>query len=260
MKALWLIAALAAAGSQADPPAAPPAAADAPAPPAAPTETSAAPTKPLARLDLRRAHAPAGDAQAGKGKSEVCSACHGADGIAITPAFPNLAGQKADYLYWALHAYKDGRMPESPMTPMAAPLEEQDIRDLAAYYASLPHPPPPADAAPADPPDPALLSQGQAIYMDGDVSQGIPPCQGCHGADARGNPQASFKDRSGRSPYAAYPVLRGQQNDYLQARLQQFHDNTIDASTNSRVMHGIGRQLDADSIKAVSTWLSSLKE
>lgn len=256
MKALWLIAALAATTGQADPPAT----ADAPA--AAPEAAAASetPAKPLPRLDLRRAHAPAGDAQAGKGKSEVCAACHGADGIAITPAFPNLAGQKADYLYWALHAYKDGRMPESPMTPMAAPLEEQDIRDLAAYYASLPHPPPPADTAPADPIDPGLLAQGQRLYMAGDSAKGIPPCQGCHGADGRGNAQAAYSDRSGRTPYAAYPLLRGQQNDYLQTRLQQFHDDAIDASTNSRVMHGIGKQLDADSIKAVSTWLSSLKE
>lgn len=254
MKALWLIAALAAT-PQADPPASTDAAAVTPAADSA----AAATPPPPARYDLRSAHAASGDALAGKGKSEVCAACHGGDGIAITPAFPNLAGQKEAYLYWALHAYKSGRMPESPMTAMAAPLEEQDIRDLSAYYASLPVPPPAADAPPVEL-DPALLNQGQAIYRDGDPSKGIPPCQGCHGVDGRGNPQAGFVDRSGRMPYAAYPALRGQQNDYLQTRLQQFHDDAIDASSNSRVMHGIGQRLDADSIKAVSTWLSSLKQ
>ena len=250
MKVLWLIAVLAAL-----PQAEPPPATDGVA--AAPSATSA--PEPPPRYDLRSARAVAGDAQAGKGKSEVCAACHGTDGIAITPAFPNLAAQKADYLYWALHAYKTGRMPESPMTAMAMALEEQDIRDLAAYYASLPVPPAPADAPPMDV-DAALLAQGRAIYMDGTPAKGIPPCQGCHGADARGNPQAGFVDRSGRTPYAAYPALRGQQNDYLQTRLQQFHDDAIDASSNSRVMHGIGQRLDPDSIKAVAGWLSSLKQ
>lgn len=252
MKALWLIAALAAT-SQADPPTA----ADA-APAEESSSAAATPVVPL-RYDLRSARTPNGDALAGKGKSEVCAACHGGDGIAITPAFPNLAGQKQGYLYWMLQAYKSGRMPESPMTAMAAALEEQDIRDLSAYYANLPVPPADPNAPPNDP-DPALLSQGQAIYMNGDSSKGIPPCQGCHGSDGRGNPQASFIDRSGRTPYAAYPALRGQQNDYLQTRLQQFHDDAINASSNSRTMHGIGQRLDADSIKAVSTWLSSLKQ
>ncbi len=271
MKALWLIAALAVAGPQAAPPSSsqeapstapePAAVTDAPAPePTAAEAPTAAPDgTPLARYDLRTAHAPTGDAQAGKGKSEVCAACHGATGIAIAPMFPNLAGQGADYLYWSLQAYKSGRMPESPMTAMAAPLEEQDIRDLAAYYASLPIPPPDPDAPPIEV-DPNLAALGQSIYLGGAPDKGIPPCQGCHGSDARGNPQANYRDRSGRTPYAAYPRLRGQQNDYLQARLQQFHDDAISASSNSRVMHGIGRQLDPDSIKAVSTWLSSLKE
>lgn len=276
MKALWLIAALAAASaSQAGPqqaatdtPAESPASqtlpeTDGTAPQEAPAaDDSSATTEaatPPARYDLRSAHAPAGDAQAGKGKAEVCGACHGVNGIATAPIFPNLAGQRAAYLYWSMQAYKTGRMPESPMTAMAAPLEEQDIRDLAAYYASLPVPPPAADAQPEEL-DATLVSQGEDIYMNGAPDKGIPPCQGCHGADARGSAQVGFTDRSGRTPYAAYPRLRGQHNDYLQTRLQQFHENALDASTNSRVMHGVAERLDEDSIKAVSTWLSSLKE
>jgi|GEM_PF-164632 len=292
MKAFWLIAALAAASSTqagpqqttADTPPPPPAGeaaaqadtdtAQADSPPQQEqqvaraadanaaedsSDTTPAAAAPPPRYDLRTAHAPPGDAQAGKAKAEVCGASHGTDGIATAPIFPNLAGQRAAYLYWSLQAYKTGRMPESPMTGMAAPLEEQDIRDLAAYYASLPVPPPAADAAPEEL-DASLLGQGQDIYMNGAPDKGIPPCQGCHGADARGSAQAAFSDRSGRTPYAAYPRLRGQHNDYLQTRLQQFHENSLDASTNSRVMHGIAERLDEDSIKAVSTWLSSLKE
>lgn len=82
----------------------------------------------------------AGDAAAGKGKAAVCAACHGADGIAQVPVYPNLKGQNAPYLEGALKAYRDGqRMGGNAaiMTPMAKNLSDQDIADLAAYYSSL---------------------------------------------------------------------------------------------------------------------------
>lgn len=82
----------------------------------------------------------AGDADAGKGKSAACAACHGANGIGIAPTFPNLAGQKADYLVAQLKAFKSGERKganAAMMAPMAAGLSEQDMMDLAAYYSSL---------------------------------------------------------------------------------------------------------------------------
>ncbi|MCL7713699.1 c-type cytochrome [Stenotrophomonas mori] len=229
--------------------------------PAADPPGEVATATPPVRYDLRRAQAVPGDAQAGKAKAEVCGACHGENGIAPAPLFPNLAGQPAAYLYWSLQAYRSGRLPESPMTALAATLQEQDIRDLASYYASLPVPPPAPETETATAgTDAALAGRGRALYLDGDPSRGIPPCQGCHGDDARGNPLAGYRDRSGRLPYAAYPALRGQQPDYLRTRLQQFHGQAIDASSNSRIMEGVGQRLDADSIEALSTWLSSLNE
>ena len=81
----------------------------------------------------------AGDAAAGKTKAVVCGACHGADGNAIMPIYPHLAGQSAPYLESALHAYKAGQRTSANaamMTPMAANLSEQDMADLAAYFAS----------------------------------------------------------------------------------------------------------------------------
>ncbi|MCT7654624.1 cytochrome c [Oceanimonas sp. NS1] len=79
----------------------------------------------------------AGDAEAGKAKSAVCAACHGADGISTMDIYPNLAGQKAAYLVSQLKAFKAGERNNPIMAPMAMPLSDQDMEDLAAYYAGL---------------------------------------------------------------------------------------------------------------------------
>jgi len=82
----------------------------------------------------------AGDAVAGKAKAATCNACHGANGVGIAPNFPNLSGQKADYLVAQLKAFKSGERKgasSAMMAPMAAGLSEQDMMDLAAYYSSL---------------------------------------------------------------------------------------------------------------------------
>ena len=82
----------------------------------------------------------AGDVAKGKAKSAVCSTCHGADGIAIMPVYPNLAGQNAEYLESALKAYRDkqrqGGM-AAIMQMQANNLSDEDIANLAAYYSSL---------------------------------------------------------------------------------------------------------------------------
>lgn len=82
----------------------------------------------------------AGDAEAGKGKSAACAACHGANGVSAAPIFPNLAGQKTDYLVAQLKAFKSGERKgasSAMMAPLAAGLSEQDMMDLAAFYNSL---------------------------------------------------------------------------------------------------------------------------
>jgi cytochrome c553 len=82
----------------------------------------------------------AADISAGKAKSAVCAACHGANGIAMIPTYPNLAGQNAGYISAALKAYKAGQRTGGQaaiMTGMAAPLSDADIANLAAYYSSL---------------------------------------------------------------------------------------------------------------------------
>jgi cytochrome c553 len=78
----------------------------------------------------------AGSAERGQERSKPCQACHGANGISVSPAFPNLAGQNPDYLAEALHQYKDGRRKNPIMQPQAANLTQRDIEDLAAYFSS----------------------------------------------------------------------------------------------------------------------------
>ena len=79
----------------------------------------------------------AGDAAAGKAKSAACGACHGMNGISSNDIWPNLAGQKAGYLVAQMKAFRDGQRKNPMMSPMAAPLSDADIDNLAAYYSSL---------------------------------------------------------------------------------------------------------------------------
>ncbi len=79
-----------------------------------------------------------GDPELGRMKSEPCQACHGADGKGILPIYPVIAGQYVDYLIHALQQYRSGERNNAIMMPMAAGLSDDDIADLAAYYASLP--------------------------------------------------------------------------------------------------------------------------
>ena len=76
-----------------------------------------------------------GDPNAGKAKSTTCQACHGLDGKSVLPEYPNLAGQYESYMEKALRDYRDGRRSNPIMAPMAAGLSDQDIKDLAAWYA-----------------------------------------------------------------------------------------------------------------------------
>jgi cytochrome c553 len=198
--------------------------------------------------DLRHIEPVRGDAAAGAKKAIVCFACHGADGASVAPTFPRLAGQRADFLYHRLVSFKradpkDPYYSVSPMTPNVASLSDTDMRDLAAYFSSQT---PPASAATA-----AAPGNGEALFLAGDPARGIPPCQGCHGADAGGS-------SIGTGQYAAYPSLRGQYAPYLIARLTSFHKNLPHDSTNDFIMGGVAQTLDDESIQAIAAWLSSL--
>jgi cytochrome c553 len=205
----------------------------------------------LRYTDLRSIEPIHGDLAAGERKAAVCHACHGV-GASVAPTFPRLAGQRPDYLYHRLVSFKTAGGPkdpyysQSPMRPLAANLSDADMRDLAVYYAAQT----PTAANVPDAPA-AMAGKGEALFLAGDPPRGIPPCQGCHGADARGAPIATGQ-------YAAYPSLRGQYSTYLVARLMSFHDNLPHDTTNDFIMGGVAVTLDDDSIRAIAAWLSSL--
>ena len=78
----------------------------------------------------------AADVDAGKAKSVVCAACHGATGVSSNPLWPNLAGQQEIYLAKQIKAFRDGDRKDPLMAPMVAALSDDDIANLAAYYAA----------------------------------------------------------------------------------------------------------------------------
>lgn len=80
------------------------------------------------------AFASSGDAEAGRKKSQPCQACHGQNGMSVSPDFPNLAGQNEDYLVHALKHYKNGKRKNPIMQGQAANLSDKDILDLAAHF------------------------------------------------------------------------------------------------------------------------------
>ena len=90
-----------------------------------------------AMLGAQGAVQAAGDAEAGQAKAGTCAGCHGAKGISMVPIYPNLAGQKEQYLVDSMKAYRDGGRDNAIMKPMVGTLSDEDIANLAAYYASL---------------------------------------------------------------------------------------------------------------------------
>jgi cytochrome c553 len=214
---------------------------------AAAQEAPVGASTPATIRDLRRMQPISGDAQAGAGKAAVCAACHGAQGVAIAPNFPNLAGQSATYLYVQLKEFHDGERSDPVMSGQAAALSDADMRDLASYYAALA----PEPAGRAD-----VASRGAQLYLSGDPAKGIPPCQGCHGPDGLGpRPHASSAPQP---PWATYPRLRGQSALYVAKELGDFKSELRGGSSNARVMHGVAGTLDDTDVQALSAYLDGL--
>ena len=179
----------------------------------------------------------AGDAEAGKTKSAVCAACHGADGKAIMAEYPNLAGQGEAYLVKQLQDFKEGRRENVLMSPMAMPLSDEDMADLAAYYSSQPA----IEGVAAE----ENLQQGMDIYRGGITSAEIPACIGCHGPSGAGNPPAG------------YPHLAGQNGAYAVLQLKAFRSGERNNDPNE-MMRGVAHRLTDAEIDAVANYLQGL--
>ncbi len=179
----------------------------------------------------------AGNPEAGKGKAAVCAACHGPAGDAAIVEYPNLAGQHESYIAKQLSEFKAGTRENALMSPMAAPLSDEDIADLAAYYSTLP-----TKAGVAAEGDLAL---GENIYRGGITSAQIPACIGCHGPSGSGNPAAK------------YPSLSGQNSAYIMSTLKEFRSG---ARTNdlNEMMRVVAHRMSDTEMAAVSSYIQGL--
>ena len=213
----------------------------------APAPAARAAAKPVAMLDVRAQPPVHGDANAGAAKAAVCGACHGPQGVAIAPNFPNLAGQSATYLYLQLKAFKDGQRSDPIMTGQAATLSDQDMRNLAAHFAALP-------AKPAGKPDAA--SRGAQLFLAGDPVKGVPPCQGCHGPAGQG--PASPWSGAPNTAWHTFPRLAGQSAFYVGQELGDYRHGKRVGVSNGRIMEGVAQHLDDEDIQALASYIQSL--
>lgn len=179
-----------------------------------------------------------GDADAGKDKSGTCASCHGQDGNSPSPMYPKIAGQHAGYIVDQLKAYKSGEREDAVMQGMSAPLSEQDMMDLGAYYAAQEVEPGTADAD--------LVPRAEKLYQGGDKEANIPACIACHGPSGEGIPAAT------------YPAVGGQFADYTRTQLQQYASG--DRQDPDGIMNAIARRLSEAQMEALSSYLEGLHE
>jgi cytochrome c553 len=182
-------------------------------------------------LPVVPANAAAGDVAAGREKARICAGCHGANGISVSPGIPSLAGQRDQFTQWQLVFFRSGRRPNLLMGPIVAQLSDADIRDLGAYYASLP-----ANAQPAGgKPDEALLAKGQAIVAEHH-------CANCHTETFRGE--------------RAAPSIADQREDYLAKALADYR-SAARPSVGVAAMTEAAAGLNDDEIAAIAKYLAT---
>ncbi|WP_420599714.1 c-type cytochrome [Neptuniibacter sp.] len=182
------------------------------------------------------AHA-AGDATAGKGKTAVCGACHGADGNSPAAMFPKLAGQNEAYLVKQMNDIKSGARPVVEMTGLLDAMNDQDIADIAAYFAK--------QAGTVGHAAEDLVAQGQKIYRGGIADKGVAACTACHTPTGAGMAQAGF------------PAIGGQHAAYTEKQLKLFRTGDRNNDPQGMMQDIAGKLSDAE-IKAVSSYIQGL--
>ena len=185
-----------------------------------------------------------GDAAKGQEiAGKVCAACHGPDGNSPLPVNPSIAGQHPEYLYKQLGNFKskDGKPAERAnaiMAGMAAPLSDDDMKNVAAYYSSqMPRPRAARDAA--------LVKEGQSIYRGGIAAKGVAACASCHSPNGAGLP-------------AQYPRVSGQHAEYTAAQLKAFRTGERQNDPNSMMRITAGKLSDRE-IAAVAEYVAGLR-
>ncbi|MFZ4407970.1 MAG: c-type cytochrome [Paracraurococcus sp.] len=170
----------------------------------------------------------AADVEAGRQRAEPCIVCHGTQGITADPSIPSLAGQRERYLQWQLVFFRNGRRANPIMGPLAADLSDEELRNLGAYFASLPRANPPSGT-----PDPALHEQGRQ-------------------AAARHRCAACHQDNYGGSQAA--PAVAHQTRAYTAKALRDYRSNAR-PSVGVAAMNEAAGGLTDDDITALAVYL-----
>jgi cytochrome c553 len=168
--------------------------------------------------------------------TQACGACHTADGSRGSPANPILQGQHPEYLVKQLQEFKSGKRKNAIMAGFAATLSEDDMRHVAAFYASK-------VAKPGDAKNKDTLRLGERIWRGGLADKAVPACAGCHGPTGAGIP-------------SQYPRLGGQHADYTESQLNGFRAGT---RANNAQMMTISAKLNDLEIKAVADYIAGLR-
>lgn len=198
---------------------------------------------------------PKHDIAKGKELAEaVCAACHGANGVSAVPAQPNLGGQNIRYLYKQMLDFKSGLRNNPIMTAQVAKLSDQDMANVAGYYASQPR----WGVGFANP---EYAAKAEKLYFGGDGSRGVIPCAGCHGGKGNGN------------DWAGFPRLGGQHSAYIATQLKLFRaagrEDDVADSSQTRIndsakkeekgmMQTVAAKLSDNDIKILSDYISAL--
>lgn len=191
----------------------------------------------VALISITSAHAAGDPAKAQAIVGKVCAACHGFDGNSFLPANPSLAGQHEEYLLKQLTEFKSGTRSNPVMTGMVANLSADDMRNLAAYYAS--QTPKQMGAKDKD-----LVAQGRKLYRGGNAANGVAACAGCHSPNGAGIA-------------AQYPRLASQHADYVAAQLKAFRAGDR-ANDPNQMMRSTAVKLTDKEIAALAEYISGL--
>lgn len=181
-----------------------------------------------------------GSVEKGQAKSAACAACHGPTGNSPNGMWPNLAGQHPIYIVRQLQAFKSGARTDPSMVAMAAPLSEEDMQDLAAFFA--------AQKATGLEADPAKVNEGERLYRGGHQATGIAACAACHGPSGHGNPSASF------------PAIRGQHSAYVVAQLKAYRSGARKSDqAQGQMMRDVAHLLTDGQIEALASYVQGLR-
>lgn len=174
----------------------------------------------------------------GKSKSSLCQSCHGEEGLSLEDVIPNLAGQYSQYIVKELRNFQSGARKNPIMGTMAKTINDEDLVDIAAYFAS----------------QEKIQGGGwgnnpvaKKLFLKGDMTRNIRPCVSCHGVNGKGKV----------SSIATFPVIGGQHKAYLRAQLIHWRNGERNNSPDG-IMNRIAKSLTDSEIEALTDYISGL--